>query len=407
MYLVVSKRFEISVSYRYFHPDWTEDKNRAVFGRQAGGEHGFGGNFTVYFVFHGPVEDHTGMIINVAVVKDRIGRLLAERYDHKFLNLDTCPFETIIPTPENLSRQLLDDAQRLFDDESAEPVVCHLEISPFTSATAYAGGRVERHYWLEFAAARRTCSPHLSDDENRRLFGIASRPSGHGHFYRLRVTLAGDVDGDHGMIVPDVECQRALQSLHDLLDHRNLSTDVAEVKGMPMTTECLARFMHQRLSSALPVDRVRLRENPYFYAEYHRDGRHVMGLEAAFHAAHRLHSTHLSDADNSAVYGKCHNLHGHGHRYRIEGAIAGNIDERSGTLFSLGQLTDGFARALAPWDYRHLDLDTDDFAGRPSTGENIVQVLWPRLEGAIGLPLHRLRLWETANNRFTLRREVK
>jgi hypothetical protein len=33
-----------------------------------------------------------------------------------------------------------------------------------------------------------------------------------------------------------------------------------------------------------------------------------------------------------------------------------------------------------------------------------VRALWPRLDTALQQRLLRLRLWETANNRFTLRR---
>jgi 6-pyruvoyltetrahydropterin/6-carboxytetrahydropterin synthase len=407
MYLVLSKRFEISSSYRYFRPDWSEKKNREVYGPAVGGEHGFGGNFVIYFVFNGEVDPHTGMIINVAVVKDRVRRLLADRYDHKFLNRDTPPFDHIVPTPEWLARQLLEDVRPLFADESAEPVACHIDISPATAATAYLNGRTERHHWLEFSAARRTWSPHLTETENFRLFGKAASPSGHGHYYRLRTTLRGDIQPDSGMIAPDPDCVEALRAVHDLLDHRNLTTDVPELRNKPLTTEYLAQFLYEILADSLPVNRVRLWENPYLYAEYLGEERHVMGITADIRAAHRLHSQFLSDEENRATYGKCDNPNGHGHRYIVEAAIAGRLDKRSGTLFPLDRFMKGLGGALKPWDYKHLDLDTDDFSDMPSTGEDIIRVLWPRAEEAIDHNLHRLRLWETPNNRFTLRRDVE
>jgi len=295
----------------------------------------------------------------------------------------------------------------LFADEGAEPVVCHVAISPTTAATAYANGRIERHYWLEFSAARRTWSPHLTETENFRLFGKAASPSGHGHYYRLRVTLRGDVDDGYGMIAPDGDCAAALQEVHDLLDHRNLTTDVPVLRNVPLTTEYLSRFLYDMLAESLPVHRVRLWENPHFYAECLGDGLHLMGINADFRAAHRLHSPYLSDEENRQVYGKCDNVNGHGHRYVVEAAIAGELDDRNGTMFPLGQFQDGLAGAVRPWDYRHLDEDSGDFADRPSTGENIAQVLWPKVETAVDHELYRLRLWETPNNRFTLRRAIE
>ena len=71
---------------------------------------------------------------------------------------------------------------------------------------------------------------------------------------------------------------------------------------------------------------------------------------------------------------------------------------------SFDALRQGIGDALAPWQNKHLDLEMKQFQGRPSTGENIVQSLWPGFDSGVGGRLVRLRLWETANNRFTLRR---
>ena len=34
--------------------------------------------------------------------------------------------------------------------------------------------------------------------------------------------------------------------------------------------------------------------------------------------AHRLHSIHLTDQENKEIYGKCNNIHGHGHNYAFK-----------------------------------------------------------------------------------------
>ncbi len=405
MYLTISKRLEFSASYRYYQPNWPEEKNREVFGKRFLSRYGFGSNFVAYFIFHGPVDVDTGMVLNVADVKKRVNKLLAQRFDHKFLNMDTPPFDRIVPSPENIARQLFIEAETLFQDSTATLVACHLSESPNNEATAYSDGYVERHLWTEFSAARRTWSPHLSEEENTQLFGTASSPSGHGHHYRLRVTLTGDIDTAHGMIVPDNESYPAVIAIHDLFDHKNLSTDIPELHSIPMTTECLSRYLYQRLSKTLPVHRVRLWENPTFFSEYIDGNSFTMGYVSSFRAAHRLHSPKLSDKENKNIYSICNNLHGHGHRYLVETTLEGQIDETSGTLFPLGRLMDGIQQALVPWDYKHLNKDTDDFTDQPSTSENIIHILHPRLENNIGYSVQRLRLWETPNNRFTLRKD--
>jgi 6-pyruvoyltetrahydropterin/6-carboxytetrahydropterin synthase len=123
-----------------------------------------------------------------------------------------------------------------------------------------------------------------------------------------------------------------------------------------------------------------------------------------FAASHRLHSTQFGEEENRRIYGKCNNLLGHGHRYVTETTIGGDLDKRSGTLYNLIALKNAIGEALGPWQDRHLDLETDEFRESPSTGENIVRVLWPKIDSRLDYRVTRLRLWETANNRFTLRR---
>ena len=406
MYLTISKRFEISSSARLWVPSWSTPRNSTAFGPASQAEHGCGYNYVVHFVFSGPVDPATGMMINVVIIKERIKPILDGRYDHKFLNGDCGVLKDRVPTAENLARLWLGEVQALFGDVDAKPVICHVQDSLSTEATAYTDGRVERHHWVSFSAARRTSSPHLSDAENEAVFGVAASKAGHGHNYRLRVTLDGTPNETSGLIAEYDQTAAAFRSLRSELDHKNLNLEVPALAKLPITTESLAQFIFQRLSAALPVGRVRLYELPEFLAEYDRTKEHRLGIVQTFHAAHRLHSAALDDARNREVYDKCNNPLGHGHEYQVEATIGGAYDERSGTMFDLVRFNKALADILKPWAYKHLDMDTDDFKDSPSTGENIVAKLWPRLDPALDGRLVRLRLWETPNNRFTLRQGI-
>jgi len=405
MYLTISKRFEISASAHLGVPGWSDNRNEAAFGPASRARHGCGFNYVVDFVFDGPVDFQTGMLINVVIIKDRIKPLLDGRYDHRFLNRDCESLRGRVPTAENLARLWLDETRPLFGDVDAQPVVCHVQDSLTSEATAYADGRVERHYWLSFSAARRTISPHLSDSENSELFGAAASEAGHGHNYRLRMTLDGVPDPASGLLAEHAPLAAAFESLRTELDHKNLNVEVPALNGLPITTETLAWFVFERLARTLPVNRVRLHELPEFFAEYDRAGKHRLGIAQSFHAAHRLHSPALNDERNLDIYGKCNNPLGHGHEYVVETTLGGRFDERSGTLYDFAKFNEALESALRPWAYKHLDVDTDDFKDAPSTGENIVTKLWPRMNGLVDNRLTRLRLWETPNNRFTLRRD--
>jgi len=149
---------------------------------------------------------------------------------------------------------------------------------------------------------------------------------------------------------------------------------------------------------------MRLHERSDFFAEVWENKTVFLGLRMPFNATHRLHAAALSEAENAKLYGKCNNLLGHGHGYLVETTVAGDYDARSGTLYDFVAFKKAVLESLEPWQDRHLDLETDDFRDAPSTGENIVRVLWPKIDSRFNQQLVRLRLWETANNRFTLRR---
>src|SRR5947208_6113997 len=165
-----------------------------------------------------------------------------------------------------------------------------------------------------------------------------------------------------------------------------------------------SRFILQSGSGKVPLSRVRLHERDDFFAETRNDGGIFLGMRETFSAAHRLHVPSFSDTQNAEFFGKCNNPRGHGHRYVAEATIGGEYDERSGALANFEDLRKTLGQALAPWRDKHLDLETEEFRDQPSTGENIVRALWPTIYSAIQLRLVRLRLRETANNRFTLHR---
>jgi 6-pyruvoyltetrahydropterin/6-carboxytetrahydropterin synthase len=399
MRLTVSKRLEFSASRRLYSPALSEAENAAAFGPETGARYGTGRNYVAYFVLTGEVNPVNGMLVNISEIKARVEEVLHARFDHKFLNEDHPAFRETPPTAENIARQLFREVAPLFADLEARLVVCHLVESPERSATFYADGICEENHWLEFSAARQTMSPHLSAAENDALFGTAASPHGHGHHYRTRFTFR-NAAGESSRTTELAQC---FKSLRAELDHKNLNHEVAGLADRPKTTESIAQYLFERVARALPLHRVRLHERDDFFAEYWDSKDFFFGMRRPFSAAHRLHAATLSAAENLALYGKCNNPRGHGHRYLTEATIGGPYDERSGTLYNFLSLLGGIDEALRPWQNKFLDQETDEFQDQPSTGENIVRVLWPKFDERLQHRLVRLRLWETPNNRFTLR----
>src|SRR5207244_11837023 len=155
------------------------------------------------------------------------------------------------------------------------------------------------------------------------------------------------------------------------LDHSHLNA-LPSLKDRPITTESLAAYLRERIATSLPIHRVRLHERDDFFAEAWPDKNIFLGMQMRFSAAHRLHVPSFPDEKNSALFGKCDNPRGHGHLYLAEATIGGKYDERSGTLYDFVAFQKALNESIAPWQDRHLDLETEDFRKMSSTAKNIV-----------------------------------
>ena len=83
-----------------------------------------------------------------------------------------------------------------------------------------------------------------------------------------------------------------------------------------------------------------------------------------FNAAHRVHNPALSDAENTALFGKCNHPNWHGHNYVLEVSVTGPIDPVSGYVVDLGRVRDVVEREVIDQvDHRNLNLDVPFLAG--------------------------------------------
>ncbi len=127
---------------------------------------------------------------------------------------------------------------------------------------------------FEFSSAHRYFRPEWSDEENYRAFKEASRSHGHGHNYTLEVTLAGQVDGQTGMVINLTDVKAVVQRVLEQLDHKNLNKDVPYFVGRVPTTENVAVVLWELLDGKFPqgkLYRVLLREDEDLYVERYGD----------------------------------------------------------------------------------------------------------------------------------------
>lgn len=138
--------------------------------------------------------------------------------------------------------------------------------------------KIELGRRYRFSASHRLHTPHLSEEENFRVFGKCSNPHGHGHNYVLEVSMSGAVDPDTGMIanLADLDAFVECQVLEEF-DHQSLNEDVPAFREKVPTTEnlCIEIFQRLKIFPKAKLERIRVQEtgnNSFEYAGDHQEG---------------------------------------------------------------------------------------------------------------------------------------
>jgi 6-pyruvoyltetrahydropterin/6-carboxytetrahydropterin synthase len=96
----LSRRYLLSASHRLYSEAYSEEKNRAVYGK-CSNPHGHGHNYVVEVTVGGRVDPVTGMVCNLADLDSCVQKNVIDRFDHTNLNFDE-RFSDEVPTTENL-----------------------------------------------------------------------------------------------------------------------------------------------------------------------------------------------------------------------------------------------------------------------------------------------------------------
>jgi len=127
---------------------------------------------------------------------------------------------------------------------------------------------------VEFSASHVCRNPSLSDEENRKLYGLAANPKGHGHNYVVEVSLDGVPDPVTGMVFDLKELKEILnREILEPFDHRFLNYEVPPFDRIVPTTENIAQDIWRRLEPRLNggthrLHAVRVYETPDLYVDY-------------------------------------------------------------------------------------------------------------------------------------------
>jgi 6-pyruvoyltetrahydropterin/6-carboxytetrahydropterin synthase len=261
---------------------------------------------------------------------------------------------------------------------------------------------VFRFGWLQSAAMfRLTRETRFAINSDGRIQAAVTNSHGgfptlvgFGHYYQLRITLAGELRPETGYLrnIKNVDEVLRREAIPIVADAIRCGTDPAAVP--------IALF--DRLSSDWPgtsLDEIELSLSPFLsvgcLAKEHPMVRLSQKFE--FSAAHRLHNPALSEAQNREAFGKCNNPLGHGHNYELQITLAGKPDG-NGLLIDIPEFERIVAQAVIErFDHKFLNLELAEFRELNPSVENIARVIYgllkPRFAG--NARLASVTVWET------------
>src|SRR5688572_32455241 len=97
-----TRRVHFSAAHRLHRSDWSEERNREVFGDCAN-PNWHGHNYELDVTVEGPVDPETGFVMDLKDLKELVERRVLVDVDHKNLNTEVRWLEGINPSTENVA----------------------------------------------------------------------------------------------------------------------------------------------------------------------------------------------------------------------------------------------------------------------------------------------------------------
>ncbi|NNL15407.1 MAG: 6-carboxytetrahydropterin synthase [Flavobacteriaceae bacterium] len=101
MKVTVSRKAHFNAAHRLYRKDWSHEKNEEIFGL-CNNPNFHGHNYELIVSVTGEIDQETGYVIDMKILKDIIKFEVEDTFDHKNLNIEVPEFKELNPTAENI-----------------------------------------------------------------------------------------------------------------------------------------------------------------------------------------------------------------------------------------------------------------------------------------------------------------
>jgi 6-pyruvoyltetrahydropterin/6-carboxytetrahydropterin synthase len=105
MRISLTRRYRFAASHRLHSAKLSEGENQRLYGK-CNNPYGHGHNYVVEVTMVGPVDAATGMITNLGELDPFVQQEVVEAFDYKYLNEEVPAFQAVVPTTENVCREI-------------------------------------------------------------------------------------------------------------------------------------------------------------------------------------------------------------------------------------------------------------------------------------------------------------
>ena len=99
--VTVTRRLHFNAAHRVHNPALSDEENVRLFGK-CNNPNWHGHNYILDVSVRGPVEDRTGYVLDLSVLKKIVEERAVDLIDHKNFNLDVPFMRGVIPSSENI-----------------------------------------------------------------------------------------------------------------------------------------------------------------------------------------------------------------------------------------------------------------------------------------------------------------
>ncbi|WP_298767384.1 6-carboxytetrahydropterin synthase [uncultured Polaribacter sp.] len=99
--VTVHRKAHFNAAHRLYRKDWSDEKNFEVFNK-CSNPNFHGHNYEMIVSLKGEIDQETGYVYDLGILKNHIKSEIEECFDHKNLNLEVLEFQDLNPTAENI-----------------------------------------------------------------------------------------------------------------------------------------------------------------------------------------------------------------------------------------------------------------------------------------------------------------